>query len=82
MKSRLTEQQIVEKYIKLLEAVNNEYQTLEEREVKMNDLSHWSSGVHDASGLFLNGDYHYMNKEKYDDMPMCCGVFLDWKSKL
>jgi hypothetical protein len=44
----------------------------------------WKQGVEDADGHRFNGDYYYINlfdSGKMKRRPICCGVFLDWKSK-
>ena len=43
----------------------------------------WLEGVEDAAGYRFNGDYYYIklfDSGKMQERPLCCGVFLDWKS--
>lgn len=71
------------KYIQLLEGVNDESVTESAHLARERRFEAWCEGVKDASGRWFNGDHHYLDKidaGEMDDRPMCCGVFLDWKS--
>jgi len=80
MKKRLYDE-----YIRRLLDVNNENKTDEEHKTITCEFKGWLQGVKDAAGHKFNGDYYYIDlfdSGKMDERPICCGVFLDWKSNL
>ena len=71
-------------YIKRLLAVNDETKSKWEHDRIESELRGWRNGVQDATGMFLNGDYYYIDlieQELMTERPMCIGVFMDWKEK-
>lgn len=78
MKTRLYDE-----YIRRLLEVNDENKTEDEHRLIEREFRGWLQGVEDAKDFRFNGDYYYI--EKFDsgelpERPICCGVFLDWKS--
>lgn len=76
---------LYEKFIELLAEVNDENKTQQEHDFLVTKFHGWKDGVRDATGQSFNGDYHYIDlidKGLIKDRPMCCGMFLDWESKL
>lgn len=76
---------LCDEYIKRLIEVNDENKTEEEHRLIRHEFRGWIRGVEDATGVTFNGDYYYI--EKFDsgeipERPICCGVFLDWKSNI
>lgn len=70
---------LYDEYIKRLIAVNDEDKTELEHRILKTNFDGWKRGVKDATGFHFNGDYYYI--EQGIDRPMCCGEFLDWKSR-
>jgi hypothetical protein len=70
---------LYDEYIKRLIAVNDETKTENEHQLLKAEFRGWQQGIEDATGYRFNGDYYYI--EQGIDRPMCCGEFLDWKSK-
>jgi len=65
--------------------VNDENKTQKEHDLIAAEFEGWLQGVEDARGFRFNGDYYYI--ELFDsgqmvERPLCCGTFLDWKSKI
>ncbi len=80
MKTRLYDE-----YIKRLLEVNDEDKTEEEHRIVRANLMGWVQGVEDAKDYKFNGDYYYIDKftsGELPERPICCGVFLDWKSNV
>ena len=80
MKTRLYDE-----YIRRLLEVNDENKTEDEHCLIEREFRGWLQGVDDALGLRFNGDYYYIDKFDSGEMaerPLCCGVFLDWKSNV
>jgi hypothetical protein len=76
-------QQLYEEYIKRLLEVNDESKTDDEHRQINDRFRGWVEGVEDASGNRFNGDWYYIDlfaSGKMQERPLCCGVFLDWKS--
>ena len=71
---------LYEKYIELLLDVNDEGNSEAEHKRLQIEFYGWKQGIEDAAGQHFNGDYYYIDRGI--DRPMCCGEFLDWKSKL
>jgi hypothetical protein len=75
---------LYDEFIRRLLLVNDETKTTDEHRILFAELSAWKDGVLCASGYRFNGDYYYIEKFKsgeLDERPICCGVFLDWRSK-
>jgi len=78
MKKRLYDE-----YIRRLLEVNDESKTDDEHRQIETRFRGWLEGVEDAAGHRFNGDYYYIklfDSGKMQERPLCCGVFLDWKS--
>ena len=78
MKKRLYDE-----YIRRLLEVNDESKTDNEHRMIESSFRGWIEGVKDAAGYRFNGDYYYIelfDSGKMQERPICCGVFLDWKS--
>ena len=78
MKKRLYDE-----YLRRLLEVNDESKTDDEHRQIEARFRGWLEGVEDAAGYRFNGDYYYIelfNTGKMKERPLCCGVFLDWKS--
>lgn len=78
MKSRLYDE-----YIKRLLCVNDETKTPAEHNRIIAKFQSWKQGVEDAKGFRFNGDNYYIPLFESGEMknrPICCGIFLDWKS--
>ena len=76
---------LYEKFINRLIKANDENVSEEEHISRLDALRNWRDGVVDAGGIFLNGDYYYIEKadnSEIKERPMCAGVFLDWKSNI
>jgi len=76
---------LYEEYIRRLREVNDEYKTQEEHDLITIKFRSWCEGVYDGAGYRFNGDYYYIPKidsGEFEDRPMCCGVFLDWNSRV
>lgn len=74
-----------DKYIEKLLVVNDENQTERYHTYMASKLDGWKAGILEMGGPFLNGDLYYLHLEETEGVkprPMCCGEFLDWKSKL
>ena len=72
------------KYVRLLESVNDEEVSVEEHRARDLYLRAWLASVGDATKRTFNGDHHYIPMIESGEMkkrPMCCGVFLDWRSR-
>lgn len=68
------------KHFALVDAVNDA-ETESDHYAAMTFLRGWRDGVQDA-GIklsLLDADYH--SGDRFGDVPMCCGVLLDWKPK-
>jgi len=79
MKSRLYDE-----YIKRLLLVNDETKTKAEHDRIALEFRGWKQGVKDATGSRFNGDYYYIDLfdcGEMEERAICCGEFLDWKSK-
>jgi len=79
MKTRLYDE-----FIKRLIEVNDESKTNREHEISEASFYGWKEGVKDATDFHFNGDFYYINlidTGVMEERPMCCGKFLDWKSK-
>jgi hypothetical protein len=77
--------ELKKEFIDRLLRANDENVTADAHMVRTLELASWKDGVLDTTGLFFNGDHYYIpliDEKKMDDRPMCCGVFLDWKSKI
>ena len=79
MKKRLYDE-----FIERLTDVNDETKTQEEHYRLGVEFRGWKQGVEDALGQRFNGDFYYI--ELFDsgaiqERPICCGEFLDWKSR-
>jgi len=72
--------ELYEKYISLLISANDENLTDKDHQINVCKLNSWLDGLADTKGIFFNGDYYYIVLGI--DRPMCCGQFLDWKSKM
>ena len=80
MKTRLYDE-----YIRRLLEVNDESKTDDEHRQIESRFRGWVEGVEDAAGHRFNGDYYYLelfDSGKLNERPICCGVFLDWKSNV
>lgn len=78
MKKRLYDE-----YLRRLLEVNDESKTDDEHRQIEARFRGWLEGVEDAAGHRFNGDYYYIGlfaSSKVRVRPLCCGVFLDWKS--
>ena len=78
MKKRLYDE-----YIRRLLEVNDESKTDDEHRQIEARFRGWLEGVEDAAGYRFNGDHYYIklfDSGKMQERPLCCGVFLDWKS--
>jgi hypothetical protein len=78
MKKRLYDE-----YIRRLLEVNDENKTDDEHRLIEARFRGWLEGVEDAAGHRFNGDHYYIElfeSGKMQERPLCCGVFLDWKS--
>ena len=78
MKKRLYDE-----YIRRLLEVNDESKTDDEHRQIEARFRGWLEGVEDAAGYRFNGDNYYIklfDSGKMQERPLCCGVFLDWKS--
>jgi len=78
MKKRLYDE-----YIRRMLEVNDESKTEDEHRLIKERFRGWREGVEDAAGHTFNGDYYYIelfDSGKMHERPICCGVFLDWKS--
>jgi hypothetical protein len=78
MKKRLYDE-----YLRRLFEVNDESKTDDEHRQIEARFRGWLEGVEDAAGYRFNGDYYYIklfDSGKMQERPLCCGVFLDWKS--
>ena len=70
-------------YLKRLIEVNDESKNEQEHQRLETQFYGWSQGVEDATGARFNGDHYYIelfDSGKMDERPLCCGVFLDWKT--
>ena len=79
MKTRLYDE-----YIKRLLEVNDESKTELEHNAINSEFTGWIQGVEDAAGHWFKGDHYYIDKFDIGELlerPLCCGRFLDWKSK-
>ena len=75
---------IYNEFLKRLIEVNDETKTTAQHDRLVIEFNAWKQGVKDASGAQFNGDYYYIDmidKGEMKERPMCCGVFLDWKSE-
>ena len=74
---------LYDEYIRRLIEVNDESKTERAHQLLRAELSGWLKGVEDAAGHRFNGDYYYIEKfnSGMPERPICCGKFLDWKSK-
>lgn len=66
-----------EKHFALVDAVNDALTEATHREF-MATLRGWRQGIEDA-GIklsLLDADYH--TAERFGELPMCCGVLLEW----
>ena len=75
---------LYDEFIKRLIEVNDESKTDAEHARIESTFEGWTQGVADAIGRRFNGDYYYIEKIDAGEMterPMCCGEFIDWKSK-
>lgn len=68
-----------DEFIRRLLLVNDESKTEAEHRIFKAELRGWVDGVEAATGYRFNGDYYYI--QQGIDRPMCCGEFMDWKSK-
>ena len=78
MKTRLYDE-----YIRRLIEVNDENKTEDEHRLLEREFRGWLNGVEDAKDFTFNGDYYYsklFDSGELPKRPLCCGVFLDWKS--
>ena len=78
MKKRLYDE-----YLRRLFEVNDESKTDDEHRMIEARFRGWLEGVEDAAGHRFNGDHYYtelFDSGKMQERPLCCGVFLDWKS--
>ena len=78
MKKRLYDE-----YLERLLEVNDESKTDDEHRQIEARFRGWLEGVEDAAGHRFNGDHYYIelfDSGKMQERPLCCGVFLDWKS--
>lgn len=74
---------LYDEFIRRLLVVNDESKTETEHQIAYWELMGWKQGVEDARDFKFNGDYYYIDlidKGEMKERPMCCGVFLDWKS--
>ena len=74
---------LYDEYIRRLLEVNDESKTEDEHRLIVERYRGWREGVEAAAGHRFNGDYYYtelFDSGEIEERPICCGVFLDWKS--